>query len=132
MSLLLDELAEYLEAQGEGTVGTSIFKVQRPASPVACVSLHATGGYPPDRYTAREHPTIMIYARAATPSAAHASAYRVYSLLHGRQNVEIGDLWALTVEAVASPAYVGTEQAADQTAHLASFNLLFDLRRPSS
>jgi hypothetical protein len=53
--------------------------------------------------------------------------------LNGKQNLDLGGgLWALTIEAVASPAYTGTEQAANQTAHLASFNIALDLRRPSS
>lgn len=133
MSLLLDQLAAYLQAQGEGMVGTDLFKINRPAAPLACVSLHATGGYPPDRYTEREHPTVMLFARAATPDAALRKAYALYRRLHGQQNLDLGGgLWALTIEAVASPAYVGTEQAANATAHLASFNIVLDLRTPST
>ena len=133
MSLLLDQLAAYLRIQGEGTVGIDLFKINRPAAPLACVSLHATGGYPPDRYTEREHPTVMLFARAATPDGALHKAYSLYRKLHGQQNVGLGGgLWALTIEAVASPAYVGTEQAVDATAHLASFNIVLDLRSPSS
>jgi len=97
------------------------------------VSLHATGGYPADGYTEREHPTVMLFARAATPDDALRKAYSLYRKLHGKQNVDLGGgLWALTIEAVASPAYVGTEQAANATAHLASFNVVLDLRTPSS
>jgi len=133
MSLLIDQLALYLETQGEGTVGTDIFKIHRPSSPLACVSLHATGGYPPDRYTQREHPTVMLFARAATPDAALRKAYSLYGKLHGKQNLDLGGgLWALTIEAVASPAYTGTESAEGGTAHLASFNIALDLRRPST
>jgi len=133
MSLLLDQLASYLHAQGEGTVGTDLFKLHRPSSPLACVSMHATGGYPADGYTEREHPTVMLFARAATPDDALRKAYSLYRKLHGRQNLDLGGgLWALTIEAVASPAYVGTEQAANATAHLASFNIALDLRTPSS
>ena len=133
MSLLLDQLASYLHVQGEGTVGTDLFKLHRPSSPLACVSMHATGGYPADGYTEREHPTVMLFARAATPDDALRKAYSLYRKLHGRQNLDLGGgLWALTIEAVASPAYVGTEQAANATAHLASFNIALDLRTPSS
>jgi hypothetical protein len=133
MSLLVDQLAAYLESRDEGTVGTDIFKVHRPGSPVACVSLHPTGGYPPDRYTERERPTLMLFGRAATPDAALHKAYAIYRQLHGAQNLDLGDgLWALTIEAVASPAYAGTEQLTDQTAHLASFNIAVDLRRAQS
>jgi len=133
MSLLLDQLASYLHAQGEGTVGTDLFKLHRPSSPLACVSMHATGGYPADGYTEREHPTVMLFARAATPDDALRKAYSLYRKLHGKQNLDLGaGLWALTIEAVASPAYVGMEQAANATAHLASFNIVLDLRSPSS
>jgi hypothetical protein len=133
MGLLIDQLASYLHAQGEGTVGTDLFKLHRPSSPLACVSMHATGGYPADGYTEREHPTVMLFARAATPDDALRKAYSLYRKLHGRQNLDLcGGLWALTIEAVASPAYVGTEQAANATAHLASFNIALDLRTPSS
>lgn len=133
MSLLIDQLASWLESQGEGTVGTDLFKLQRPSSPVACVSLHATGGYPPDRYTERERPTVMIFARAETPDGALAKAYGLFNLLHFRQHLDLGGgLFALSIEAVNSPAYVGTEETAGATAHLASFNIALDLRRPSA
>jgi hypothetical protein len=133
MSLLIDQLAAYLESQGEGTVGTDIFRIHRPSSPIACVSLHATGGYPPDRYTQRERPTVMFFARAATPDDALRKAYSLYGKLHVKQHLDLGGgIFALTIEAVASPAYTGTEQAANQTAHLASFNIALDLRRPST
>jgi hypothetical protein len=133
VSLLVDRLAAYLQGQGEGMVGQSIFCLHRPSAPVACVSLHATGGYPPDRYTAREHPTVLLFARATTPGGALHKAYALYRKLHGRQSLDLGEgVYALTVEAIASPAYVGTEQLPEGLAHLASFNLLFDLRQPSS
>ena len=133
MGLLIDQLAAYLATQGEGTVCVDLFKLHRPSSPLACVSMHATGGYPADGYTEREHPTVMLFARSATPDAALRKAYSLYRKLHGKQNLDLGaGLWALTIEAVASPAYVGTEQAANATAHLASFNIALDLRTPSS
>lgn len=132
MSLLIDQLAAYLASRGEGTVGKDIFKHHRPAAPVACVSLHATGGYPADGYTAREHPTIMLFARAATPDGAVRKAYSLYGKLHRQQNLDLGGLWALTIDAVNSPAYVGTEPAGGTTGHLGSFNIALDLRQASS
>jgi len=132
MSLVIDQLAAYLASQGEGTVGTNIFKHHRPASPVACVSLHATGGYPPDGYTAREHPTIMLFARAATPDGAVRKAYSLYRKLHGQQNLDLDGLCALTIDAINSPGYVGTEPAGGTTGHLSSFNIELDLRQASS
>jgi len=132
MALLIDELAQWLEEMEQGLVGQTIFKVRRPPAPVECISLHATGGYAPDRYTEREHPTIMLQTRAASPDGALQMAYQLFALLHRRQGVDLGDLHALTIEAAGSPGYIGTEQAANQVTHLASLNIRFDLRQPSS
>ena len=133
MSLLIHQLAAWLEAEGEGTVGTDIFRFQRPSSPVACVSVHPTGGYPPDRYTERELPTVMLFARAASPDGALEKAYSLFNRLHGCQGLDFGGgIFALTIEAIGSPQYVGDERADNQSALLSSFNIMLDLRRPSS
>jgi hypothetical protein len=133
VSLLIDQLASYLQAQGEGTVGVDIFEVHRPSSPGALISLHPTGGYPPDAYTERERPTVQITCRATSPDAALRKAYGIYRKLHRQQHVDLGGgIFALTVQAESSPAYIGTEQAAGGSYHLASLNVAFDLRRPSS
>ncbi len=92
MGLLIDQLAAYLHTQGEGTVGTDLFSLHRPSSPLACVSLHATGGYPPDGYTEREHPTVMLFAGRRhrmrrcgrlTASIASCTASRTSTLAEG-------------------------------------------------
>ncbi len=131
MSLLIDEFAAWLATQGEGTVGTTIFKLSRPSSPAACLSLHATGGYSPERYGLRTHPTIQVVARAATPNGALAKAYSIFNKLPRKGGLQLTTLYAFTVERT-EPVYIGEEQAGNQTCHLASFNLVFDLRRPSS
>jgi len=130
VSLLVDEFASWLEAQGEGTVMQTIFKVHRPSAPAACISLHVTGGYPPERYGVREHPTIQVVARATTPNGAIAKAYSVFNKPPRKGGLTMATLHAFTVEATGSPAYIGEEQAGNQPCHLASFNLVFDLRRP--
>ncbi|MFB3882877.1 MAG: minor capsid protein [Armatimonadota bacterium] len=132
MSLLIDQLAAYLATQGEGRVGVDLFKLHRPASPVACVSLHATGGYPPHKYTRQEYPTVQVVARAATPSGALAKAYHIVNLLHGRQQLDLGnDVFANTIQGMNSPVYLGEEEAGNGQ-HLASFNLVFDLKIAST
>jgi hypothetical protein len=132
MALLIDEFAAWLATQGEGTVGTNLFKLSRPSSPTACLTLSATGGYPPELYGVREHPTIQVVARATTPNGAIAKAYSVFNRLPRKGGLTMATLHAFTVEKTSSPAYIGEEQAGNQTCHLASFNVVFDLRRPSS
>ena len=135
MSLLIDQLAAWLATQSEGTVGVDLFKLHRPSSPVACVSLHATGGYPPHKYTRQEYPTVQVIARAATPNSALTKAYRIFNRLHGRQQLDLGsDVYANTVQGMNSPVYLGEEEAGNPPVggHLASFNLVFDLKTASN
>ena len=131
MALLIDEFAAWLAAQGEGTVGTTIFRLSRPSSPAACLSLHGTGGYPPELYGVRTHPTIQVVARATTPNGAIAKAYSVFNRMPRKGGLKLATLYAFTAERT-EPAYIGEEQGGNQTCHLASFNVVFDLRRPSS
>jgi hypothetical protein len=130
VSLLIDEFGDWLEEQGEGVIASTLFKIERPASPAACVSLHATGGYPPELYGVREHPTIQVVARAITPNGALAKAYSIFNRLPRKGGLLMGDLEAFTVEKTNSPAYIGEEQADNLTCHLAAFNVVFDLRTP--
>ena len=133
MSLLIDQLALWLQAQGEGTVGTSLFKLSRPAAPVTCVTLYATGGYPPDKYTGREFPTLQIVCRAGTPNGALQKAYAIWNRLAGKQCLDLGNgIYANVVEALNSPVSLGEEGTSSVPAYLAAFNLRFDLKRPSN
>ena len=130
--MLIDEFAQWLQSQGQGSVGATIFKLHRPASPLICVSMHATGGYPRPRYGVRELPTVQLVARADGPKGALVKAYAIYNLLPRKGGLVLGGLHAFCAEALNSPAYVGEEETESGVAHLASFNLAFDLRRPSS
>jgi hypothetical protein len=91
-----------------------------------------TGGYPPHKYTRQEYPTVQVIARAATPNGALAKAYRVFNRLQGRQQLDLGnDVYANTVQGMNSPVYLGEEDAGNGR-HLASFNLVFDLKIASN
>lgn len=133
MSLLVTQLADWLETQGVGQTGVDIFEFQRPPTPVEVISLHPTGGYPPPAYTKREFPTMQIFARAATPDDALRKAYDLFRRLHRQSNLDLGGgVHALVILAINSPVDVGTEQVGGTTAHLASFNIQVQLRTPSS
>ncbi len=128
MALLVDRLASWLQSQGEGTVAATLFKLARPSAPVECVTLYATGGYAPERYGTREHPTIRVETRAATPNGALAKCGSIFRRLQGRQGLDLGEgVYANTVRAMGSPAYIGR----DDIGHLASVNLVFDLKELS-
>lgn len=135
MSLLTVDIAAYLQAQGHGTVGTDLFDMRRPDSPLVLTCLYPLPGAPPVRTGSRERPEMQIVTRAGTQVAALERTYEVYQLLHGMQNVKpnpSGSTDVLTCEAVMSPHPLEPEQAAGGRAFTASFRVLFDLRKPSS
>ena len=133
MALLVDQLASWLQTQGEGTVGTNLFKLFRPNTPIDCTTLYMTGGYPPPDYTGREKPTIQVVARAASPGDAASKAYEIFSLIRGRQCLDLGrGIYVNYVREINPPASIGEEIQDGKPAYLCAFNLLFDLKRPSN
>jgi predicted sugar kinase len=80
-----DEIADFLEDAGVGTVGTTIFKGQMPGTPDACVAVIETPGREPvhtfgSAGIAIEYPRVQIRCRGAasdyaTPAAQAQTAY---------------------------------------------------------
>jgi hypothetical protein len=80
-----DEIADFLEDAGVGTVGTTIFKGQMPATPDACIAVIETAGREPQHTfgsngIAIEYPRVQVRFRGAaqdyaTPAALAQTAY---------------------------------------------------------
>lgn len=136
MSLLVDHLGTYLEAQGIGTVGAAsgwgIFRLERPDSPVTAISLHEEPGFAPDAYLSTERPIVEVIVRAPTEREAAEKCREIFRLLHAKQNVRLGTVGsgvdAFTIEATNSPHPIGEEQVGAVTGHLYRFNAALHLR----
>jgi hypothetical protein len=87
--MIAKEIADYLESQSIGTVGTDIFIDAMPDSPNDMVVVYNTGGFEPDIDVAIEHPTFQITTRSESSATAYAKAEAIKALLHLKYNVTL-------------------------------------------
>lgn len=109
--MLIDAIADYLQAQGLGTVATDLFVGFLPAQPDAATALYATGGPPPDlgRYT---YPTFQVRTRGADPRAAYDRGMAVLTALHGLHDRTLGSSYLVDCVALqSSPVAIGRDSA---------------------
>jgi hypothetical protein len=120
--MLLDEIAAYLQAEGIGTVGTTLFKGSVPqdaplvAVQDALVALIEGPGLPPLRvHTPRadtvEQPTVQIVVRGDPHGypAARQKAHDTFVALDGLANVTLGSGFYLWVLALQSPFFLRSD-----------------------
>lgn len=83
------DIAEYLEDQGYGTVGTDIFAGQMPDYPDSCILVAQTAGRPPDYLGEQEYPGIQIRVRGTDHDTVYAIASNIFDLLHGAHSLTL-------------------------------------------
>lgn len=79
----IDSLAQYLQDQGFGTVGTTIFKYRMPPSPDNCTAVYPTGGPEGLRYIPLNYPTVQVRVRNANPASGYTILQNIHNTLHG-------------------------------------------------
>ena len=106
--MLLDEIGNYLQINGVGTLGTDLFTGLLPDAPDAAVAIIEYGGTAPTHTlgggTAKyEQPRVQVVARATTYSAARSKIETIYKLLQAVSNASLSSVRYLSIEAVQSP-----------------------------
>lgn len=89
MTILINDVADYLEAQGVGTVATNLFCGYLPESPATCISVLDTGGVQPDRYLPTKDPTFQVFIRAVDYPTGKAKLDLVRAKLHQKANINL-------------------------------------------
>jgi len=79
---LPSDIAEYLEDEGFGTVGTNIMIGDMPDSPDTCIAVNPGPGSPPDLVWEGEYPSCQIRVRNPTFLNAYSTAYEIMTTLH--------------------------------------------------
>lgn len=132
MSLLLDDLGVYLQAQSIGTVGTDLFKGILPESPDDCISIDQSGGVEPDRELPLEKPTIQVLVRNDDYATGLTKAKAIYDLLHraGHDNgaepvLKVGGVDVMDIFAMQEPFHLGKDE---NERDLFTLNFVFYLR----
>lgn len=110
--MLIDEIADYLAAQGLGTVGVDLFVGHLPTAPDTALAVFATGGLPAGSYPL-DAPTVQVRSRAENILAAYTRLAEVYDALHGLHHITLpGGTWVLNCLGVQSaPTGLGQDDA---------------------
>jgi Bacteriophage minor capsid protein len=118
--MLLDELASFLQAQGVGAVGNTLFKGGFPLDALEntapMLALIEVPGLPPvrshDTPVARyEQPVVQVATRGAPYGypAARAAAQAAWEALDGVQNASLSGTFYLWLQALQSPYWLRTD-----------------------
>jgi len=79
--MILDDVGEYLEDNGIGTLATDLFLGELPDDPAAAVAVFEYAGGPPNKQAGTRTPGVQILCRASDYAAARIKIEAVYQLL---------------------------------------------------
>jgi len=98
--MMLEDIADHLEANGIGTVETDIFIGLMPDAVDTCIGLYEYAGKPPTithEGTRIERPGLQVIARGTDYSAVRATLQAIDDLIDGLSNVTIGAGFYLSI-----------------------------------
>lgn len=111
--MMADDVADYLEAQGIGTVGTDIFIGHMPDSPANCIAVIQSGGEPPELVgqinDQIERPRLVVRVRNTSYASGAAKANSVLKALHTAGEVSLNGHRYLFIRAVGSVNQLGRD-----------------------
>ena len=107
MSLLIEEIADELEDQSVGVVGTSIFVTRLPPSPADAIAVSDNGGAP-TATTGIKNRKVQVLVRNDSYSDGAAKAAAVMTAM--QNNWLTLDTWTVYSRADAQPLYLGVEE----------------------
>lgn len=133
----VDEIADYLATQSEGTVGTDLFTHHLPASPDAAVAVRQFAGTRSTwamTRTIAENVMLRIECRATSRQAAETKCYSIFKKLDRLANTTVGGVLYYLIRGTRPPGPLMTAQhtertAADQTANRFTWYCEFEIQK---
>ena len=83
------EIADYLELEGVGTVGTDIFIGDLPKDPANAISMVSAPSEEQERYYDVRYMTIDFWVRNKKTDLANSKAQEIFDTLHLGQNYDL-------------------------------------------
>lgn len=110
---LISEVAQYLEDNSVGTLGTDLFAPYSPDVDGPLVAVRDTGGPEPDRYIPIENPTFQVFVRATTYALGESKLNTVRDLLQRQANVQLvsGGIYIYYILATSNGGWIGKNEA---------------------
>jgi hypothetical protein len=126
--MITDDLAAYLQSQGQGVVNQTIFGYHRD-DPSECVILNEYSSgegffHKANGHTSDEHSFVQVMVRGGVPNAVYAKALAIHGLLHVRKGVLNGKKY-YSLQCLSRPTFIGKD---DKGRHRYVFNL--EVHRP--
>jgi len=110
---MADDVAEYLEDQAVGTVGTSIFVGHMPDAPSDCIAVIQSGGESPEMAGPIsgqiERPRLIVRVRNTSYASGASKANDVLKALHTAGEVSLSGHRYLFIRAVGSVNQLGRD-----------------------
>lgn len=110
MAYILDDIADYLEDEGVGTVGTDIFKSYMPDAVDTGICVLDTGGPQPDKDLPTKKPTFQVFIRGAAYITGRAKLDAVRAALHQVTNTTIGNTYFYYILALSEGGHIGRNE----------------------
>lgn len=108
--MLLDDIGDYLQTHGVGTIGNNLFKGKMPDQPDDCTALFEYAGKPPDLHWDGEYPGLQVRVRNKNYTAGRAKIEEIKNLLHGLTEQMLGTTRYLLIRANQSPESIGQDK----------------------
>lgn len=111
MSIIIDDIADFLEDNSIGTVGTDIFVGQQPDSPANCVTILDTGGLRPDIDLPTKKPTFQVLVRNSNYANGAAKLSAIRDILHRKYNATLvgGGNYFYSINAISEGGHIGQD-----------------------
>jgi hypothetical protein len=107
--MLLDDIGQYLQSKGVGTLGADIFLGMIPDQPDNLVALFEYAGNPPDLNWNGEYPSLQVMVRNTSYPAGRTKIEQVRDTLHGLCEQVINGTRYLLIKAKQSPESLGRD-----------------------
>lgn len=107
--MLLEDIGQYLQSQGIGTLGVDIFLGILPSESDNCIALFEYAGSPPDLHWNGEYPGLQVMVRNADYPAGRVKIEQVKNTLHGLYEQVLNGTRYLLIKAKQSPECLGLD-----------------------
>lgn len=109
---MIADIAQHLQTNGLGTVGTDIFISYLPDTEDEAIAVLDTGGVEPDiDLTQLKSPTMQIMIRSNTYTAGKSKLDSIRSILHGVIETQVGNTYILYLHALSEGGHIGRNEA---------------------
>jgi hypothetical protein len=88
---MIEDLVDYLQTSGIGTVGTDIFVGELPLDKTDCIALMVSPSPDSDKSIPYFKQTIDVWSRFGTYEDGYNKLQEVFDLIHRAENYEFGE-----------------------------------------